>query len=355
MSTAPSILLSAAPTAPVDDQLQRLIAPTLPFSKRILYFIQLWFIKVFVSTALALKPILKPSSKASRPTFIKAYPCRPRLKNRIFVPRSHKAGEILPLYISVHGGGFVIGDPIADDEFCFRWANQFNILVVSINYAKAPSAKFPIPTHDVAAISQAVIDDDSLPIDRSRVAMGGFSAGGALVLSAVQLPALKGKVKAVIPWYPVTDLSIGTELKQKTRPYRTESEVDKLLKFGPMCDYGYIPPGQHLRDPLLSPSYAKASDLPEYIYTIGAEYDLLAHEAWVLMCRLTGITKPSEEERYEFERGKYKWTLIRDVDHGFSHEEFGLSKEEKKRLLDVCDKMYAEAGEWLLLVAFANK
>src|SRR6202044_3816553 len=156
------------------------------------------------------------------------YPCRPLLQNRVFIPKNLQDGELLPLYLDIHGGGFAVCDPQFDDEFCTIFSNRFNVLVVSVNYSKSPSVAFPVPTHDVAAIAQAIIEDSSLPIDKLRVAMGGFSAGGNLSLSAVQLPELQGKIKAVVPWYPVTDWVTKTEQKLKTRPYKNLDDKDSL-------------------------------------------------------------------------------------------------------------------------------
>jgi acetyl esterase/lipase len=55
-----------------------------------------------------------------------------------------------------------------------------------------------MPTYEIGAIAQAVINDDKLPIDKSRVAIGGFSTGGNLATSAAQLPLLRGKIKAAV-------------------------------------------------------------------------------------------------------------------------------------------------------------
>jgi acetyl esterase/lipase len=137
--------------------------------------------------------------------YTKNYPCRPHLQNRVFIPKNHKACELLPLYLDIHGGGFAVCDPQFDDESHTILSNRFNLLVISVNYSKSPAVAFPVPTQDVAAIAQAILEDTSLPIDRSRVAIGGFTAGGNLSLSAAQLPELQGKIKAVVPWYPVTD------------------------------------------------------------------------------------------------------------------------------------------------------
>lgn len=260
----------------------------------------------------------KPSGK---PTLSKVYPCRPNLKHRIFFPKSYQSGDSLPLYINIHGGGFAMGAPEHDDEFCIFFSNQFNLLVVSINYSLTPQVEFPTPTHDVAAIVLAILSDSTLPIDLSRVAIGGFSAGGNLALSACQLPVLQGKIRAVIPWYAPVDWSVDYDYKLASRPYKRTGDVDGLAAVAPIFNHMYLPAGQDQRDPLLSMVYAKRELLPEWIYAISAEYDMLGDEARRMMASLAGLEQMTENEQLAFERegGRLRWTLVQGAKHSFTH------------------------------------
>jgi acetyl esterase/lipase len=127
------------------------------------------------------------------PVLTKPYPIRPHLTNRIFIPPTHKPGQTLPLYLNIHDGGFALCNSSFDDKWCAHFCNMYGILVVSLDYCKAPSARFPIPVDDVEELVKAVLSDDSLPIDKGRVVMGGFSTGGNLALSVAQAPDLRGK------------------------------------------------------------------------------------------------------------------------------------------------------------------
>jgi acetyl esterase/lipase len=336
-----------------EEKLPPVPSPLLPLTTRMSYFLQLWAFKIGVSIGFSLMRLLKPSLATYRPTYTKNYPCRPHLQNRVFIPKSYKDGELLPLYLDIHGGGFAVCDPQFDDEFCTIFSNRFHLVLVSVNYTKAPAGAFPVPTRDVAAIARAAIEDPGLPIDRSRVAMGGFSAGGNLSLSAAQLPELRGRVRAVVPWYPVTDWVTRTQRKLETRPYRNPGDVDGLRWTGRLFNYGYCPAGTDLRDPLLSPSFAAREDLPEWVFTVAAEYDMLANEAKEMMFRLAGIEKPGGEEEYAFERKGYRWRLVRDVEHGFTHNQMETGEKEEKRVAER-DKVMGEVGEWLFKGPFAK-
>jgi acetyl esterase/lipase len=256
------------------EALPPLLTSKLSITTQASYFLQLWGLKIATSLSFAVIRLIRPSPPEIRPTLVKTYACRPRIRNRIFIPKAHKTGELLPLILAAHPGGFALLDAEFDDEFCSTFANKFNVVIVSIDYNKAPSSKFPGPTNEIVAIAQAVIEDGSLPVDKSRVVLNGFSAGDNLCLSAAQMPELKDKLKGIVTWYPVADFTLTPEEKQNSRPYRNAKDIDDLKDWGPIWDWGYIRPGQDIRDPLLSVRYARKENLPSWIYNkIGAEYD----------------------------------------------------------------------------------
>ncbi|KAF4625234.1 hypothetical protein G7Y89_g12933 [Cudoniella acicularis] len=324
-------------------------------TKRVVYFFKLWSLKLITKIGFAVVRLLQSQPSELRPTYLKAYPCRPRLVNRIFVPKEfHESAELFPLYIDLHAGGHALLDAQFDDEFCATFTNKFNVLVASIEYSKAPSNKFPKPTNDVVAIAQAIINDEKLPVDKSRVVLGGFSAGGNLSLSAGQI--LKDKIKGIASFYPITDFTLPLAEKQQSRPYRHAKDLDDLKDWGPIWDWAYIPPGQNMRDPLLSVRYAQADNLPRWIYMVGAEYDMLANEARDTISDLAGLDlRGRENGLYGFEKGTYKWTMARGVRHGFTHnlmnnpgpDAVALNKKRTEEMLE-------DFGAWLFSGPFAS-
>jgi acetyl esterase/lipase len=328
------------------------IQPELPLLTRFSYNAQLWAIQSLVTTSWTAATLFKHPATIHGPTHIKSYPSRPHLSNRIFIPKNHKDGEVHPLYLDIHGGGFAICEPRFDDEFCYMLAQRRRYVVVSLDYSKSPSYQFPTPVYDIGAVASAAIDDPALPIDRSHVAIGGFSAGGNLALAGSQLPERKGKIRAAVTFYPVVDWETSRVVKLKRRPYKKPEDVDMLASMATLFDWGYVPAGTDFSLPLLSVKNAKPEDLPPWIYTISAEYDMLAQEACEMMCKLAGIEEPTEEERYEFNRGTYRWKLTRDVVHGFTHVTVGW--EIPPMRVDMLEKVVDEVGEWLERGAFAG-
>jgi acetyl esterase/lipase len=279
----------------------------------------------------------KRGSFAFAPTYIKRYPVGAKLENEIWIPSAHQADTKLPLFIDIHGGGFVLGAPRQDAGFCHYLAEEHGICVVSVNYPKAPRVPYPYLTDELAKVVQCVLDDSSLPVDTTNVAIGGFSAGGNLSLSMSLRNELQGKFKGVLAWYPVTDFS-----------GRFKSKPNMPNDMGDMFDYAYVKDGQNLCDPYLSPVYGDRKRLPPKIFLLGAEFDVLCNEAEQTALRYAG----AEEDRtrkgdpYDWTIGNIKWRKIPGVQHGFNFIK-EKDPESEKRRLEITQTAYKWSAEWL--------
>jgi acetyl esterase/lipase len=323
---------------------QPIIAPPLPLFTRLILAVRCWTFKSFVYLALNAMYHIKAKEFAKHaPTYSKVYSCRPMLKNRVFLPASYKPGSQIPLFIDIHGGGFALCDPQVDDEFCHQLANKYNLCVVSINYRKAPLHPFPTLISDAEAIAKAVIADPDLPVDHSKIAMGGFSAGGNLSLAIAQLDGIREKVKAIVPIYPVVDFS-GT-YKGQARADQW-GVPDRLEKMAPIFNWAYISKGEDRVNPLMSPIFATRKDLPQKIFFIGAEYDYLCYEAGEMAKKLAGLKKGADA----WSETGIKWMKVPGVRHGFTHVRL-KGQAEIERANAVADT-YAAIGKWLQVEAF---
>jgi acetyl esterase/lipase len=100
---------------------------------------------------------------------------------RVYRPREAKPGELLPVLMWFHGGGFVIGDLDTHDPACRVLANQADCMVVAVDYRLAPEFKFPAAVDDsMAALRWVALHARELGGDPERIAVGGDSAGGNL-------------------------------------------------------------------------------------------------------------------------------------------------------------------------------
>ncbi|CAG8976086.1 hypothetical protein HYALB_00002364 [Hymenoscyphus albidus] len=282
-----------------------------------------------------------------QPNFTKTYPCRPKLDNRIFIPKSYKSGDPpMPLYLSIHGGGFALASPRIDDTFCSNFSDKNKVLVVSLDYPKSPNNKFPRPTEAIVDLVHAVLGDESLPFDPTKVAMGGFSAGANLSLSVSQHKSLRGKISGVVSYYPPADFSYPIDKSIEERP--EEAPPDMLAGMADMFNWAYIRPDQDLKDPLLSPVFAAKENLPPKIFIIGCEYDMLCRNAKVMAENFANARGDGKRMGKDdaWEKNGIKWELILGEEHAFDmvlgRGEAIKARRQRRRI-----EMYDGAAEWL--------
>ncbi|GAU65807.1 heroin esterase [Streptomyces sp. NBRC 110611] len=86
-----------------------------------------------------------------------------------------------PALVFPHWGGFLTGDLETSRTAATRIADQVGAVVVSPDYRLAPEHPFPAGLQDCyAALEWTAADADRLGVDRERIGVGGFSAGGGL-------------------------------------------------------------------------------------------------------------------------------------------------------------------------------
>ncbi|KAG7288268.1 hypothetical protein NEMBOFW57_007799 [Staphylotrichum longicolle] len=367
----------------------RVVVPPVPLSQRIKFAIV-----AFIWTKLLLKPMLYFSEAKklfvspgeNEPDHVKTYPVRKSLAIRIFFPPGYSPstsppGTKLPTLLTIHGGGFTVGQPHDNDGWNRTFSTRHGFLVIALDYRKAPGAPFPTAIYDVEALIGCVLSDATLPVDSARVALAGWSAGGNLALSVSQLPSLQGRIRAAVPLYPLVDYGPADAVKARGRRYKPAlggfraRPTDFLLAMTGVFSWAYVKPGQRCDDPLLSPFYADRGQLPRSIFVIACELDLLAPEAWRMACKLAGKRVPGldevvgceetvgkgvliteGDERFAWEKttedgSRYRWLLVPDTIHGFDQDNINALARDPVFLEDARIKTTKEIdliGRWLL-------
>lgn len=130
------------------------------------------------------------------------------------------AGDLSPLLLLCHGGGYALGDLDTHDHVARFLCSRGGVVVVSVDYRLAPEHKFPAGVEDAyAALCWASSNAGELGADAARIAVGGDSAGGnfsaALCLMAMQRggPPIALQVLA----YPAVDQSLHADYPSRTR------------------------------------------------------------------------------------------------------------------------------------------
>lgn len=194
----------------------------------------------------------------------------------------------LPVVVSFHGGGWVLGTLEMDDLRCHHLAMASGCAVVSVDYCLAPEHPFPEPLEECYAATVWVADNAAkLGFDRHRLAVSGGSAGGNLA-AAVTLVA-RDRCGPSIRYQLLNYPAVDTDM---TRPSYVENGVDYGLTAASMKWFfdQYLPiPGTRF-DPYAMPIHERnLNGLPPGLI-ITAEYDVLRDEgeAYAMKLREAG-------------------------------------------------------------------
>jgi acetyl esterase len=128
-----------------------------------------------------------------------------RLTLRVHRPKN--ADEKLPLVLSFHGGGFIVGTAAQNDWLSSHLAVHCPAVVVGVEFRLAPEHPLPAPIDDgYDTLVRLVEDAGSWGIDPAAVAVMGESAGGTIA-ALVALRARKDgpPLRAQVLNYPSTD------------------------------------------------------------------------------------------------------------------------------------------------------
>ncbi|MGO1581672.1 MAG: alpha/beta hydrolase [Actinomycetaceae bacterium] len=131
----------------------------------------------------------------------------PGRRLRVRIHRPVEAGPRLPLVLSFHGGGFVMGTTAQNDWLNSTVAARVHALVVSVEYRLAPEHPLPAPVKDALDTLRHLLGDpDRWGIDPGSVSLLGESAGGTIAALVAQHARAHGpRILAQVLTCPVTD------------------------------------------------------------------------------------------------------------------------------------------------------
>lgn len=191
------------------------------------------------------------------------------------------------------------GDIQSVDILCQNIAHDAECIVVSVEYRLAPAYRFPIPLEDCYAATKWVAENSSmLRADKTRIAIGGDSAGGNIAASVAVMAQKFNNLSlaAQVLIYPVVDLT----LTFNAQSYRDNAEGYLLTTEGV-----FWAASTYLRDEIdrynviASPSLNDdVKDLPPTLM-ITAEYDPLRDDGAAYAERLKEAGVPVEYKCYE--------------------------------------------------------
>ncbi|KAF2172705.1 hypothetical protein M409DRAFT_62432 [Zasmidium cellare ATCC 36951] len=109
------------------------------------------------------------------------------IEARTYRSKSAPTDGSLPLFIHLHGGGFLFGTLSSEDANCSRVAINAPVVVLNVNYRHSPEHTYPTAWNDTEdAFEWAYTNAKTLGANSQQVIIGGISAGSWLTSSLVQ-------------------------------------------------------------------------------------------------------------------------------------------------------------------------
>jgi acetyl esterase/lipase len=121
---------------------------------------------------------------------------------------------ILPVFIFIHGGGWVLGDFPTHKRMVRDLVVLSGAVAVFVNYTPTPDATYPKAINEIYAATKWVAEHgDEIKVDGKRLAIVGNSVGGNMT-AVTGLQAKKNggpNIKLQIMMWPIVDANFGTE------------------------------------------------------------------------------------------------------------------------------------------------
>lgn len=133
---------------------------------------------------------------------------------RLNIIRPEGKTEKLPVFIFIHGGGWVLGDYFTHKRLVRDLVVETGYACVFVNYTPSPEAKFPQAVNEIyAATCWIAAHGDEIRVDGRRLGIVGNSAGGNMaIVTSMLAKQMKGpEIKVQILMWPVTDAGFDWE------------------------------------------------------------------------------------------------------------------------------------------------
>ena len=200
------------------------------------------------------------------------------LSVKLNIVRPAGAEGKLPVFMFIHGGGWVLGDYPTHRRMVRDLVVETGYSAVFVNYTPTPDAAFPTQIDEIYAATKWVAENgDEIDVDGKNMAVVGNSVGGNMTaVTAIKAIESSGpEIKALVMFWPIVaaDFETGSYKQFGSQRFLTTP----LMKW--MYDM-YIPDPEKRKDihasPLNAPSELLAKFPPTLIQV--AENDVLRDE-----------------------------------------------------------------------------
>jgi acetyl esterase len=184
---------------------------------------------------------------------------------RVFVPATVDA-----VYLSIHGGAFMMGSRRSSDQVNARIAQECNVAVVSPEYRMAPEHQYPAGHDDCEALAVWLLEHGFNELGSDRLLVGGESAGAHI--AAVTVLRMRDRHDAVDRVFGA-NLNCGVYDMTGTPSRHLPPPENDVLAVGGggsrSSAVTYFDTATNLIDPDVSPLYADLRGLCPALFTVG--------------------------------------------------------------------------------------
>jgi acetyl esterase len=202
-----------------------------------------------------------------------------------------------PALIYLHGGGWTFFSLDTHDRVMREYAARAGVVVVGVDYALSPEAKFPVALEQTVDVALWLREAGAaIGVDPDRIAIGGDSAGGNLSFCASLMLRALGRddvIKAMVLNYPVLDTDSTEEYRQRFGGAAYMLTPDEMTVFWA----NYLNSPAERNDPLANPAKARLEGLPPAFLAI-PECDLLSSQSLAMVDRLKAANVPTRAVIY---------------------------------------------------------
>ena len=182
---------------------------------------------------------------------------------RVLTPKTIDEDKKDKIIYCIHGGGYVFGEGVAGTTEGTLMAYYNNYKVVAVDYRLAPEHPYPAAIDDAFAVYKELVKK----YGAQNIAVLGTSTGGAMTL-ILALQCIEGGVPvpgALISGTPWSEMDkIGDSYVTNEGVDNILGTYDHLIKASAEVYAG----GADLKDPLVSPIYAKGEELAQFPPTL---------------------------------------------------------------------------------------
>jgi acetyl esterase len=200
---------------------------------------------------------------------------------RIIPPKS---GAPRGAYLHFHGGGLMFGSADQDDPMLQRIAEATGLACVTVEYRLAPAHPYPAAWDDGEAAAAWLAQNLKAEFGGEALAIGGESAGATLAVPIL----VRMRDKHGFTGFDAANLSYGNYDSSGT-PSQHWNGIEKFVigeQDIAMCANAYAPDVSMRRDPDISALYAKLTDMPPALFSVGTldpflDDSLFVYARWI--------------------------------------------------------------------------